>query len=84
MVGGLVMGALEKLYHQPSLFTYALLASVCSLYLSSLKRPKKGAVSVPPTLPWVQSDCTFSIQPLQAIYRHTPSFQVHCPPPCMR
>jgi hypothetical protein len=50
MVGGLVMGALEKLYRQPSLFTYSLLASVCSLYLSSSKKAKKKAQS-PPTLP---------------------------------
>jgi hypothetical protein len=33
MVGGLVMGALEKLYRQPSLFAYSLLARVQSLPL---------------------------------------------------
>jgi hypothetical protein len=45
MVGGLVMGALEKLYRQPSFFTYSLLASVPSLYLSSSKKGKKKAQS---------------------------------------
>ena len=41
MVGGLVMGALEKLYRQPSLFAYALLARVQSLPLL-FKRGKKA------------------------------------------
>jgi hypothetical protein len=36
MVGGLVMGALEKLYRQPSLFTY-FFSIVLRLYLSSSK-----------------------------------------------
>jgi hypothetical protein len=37
MVGGLVMGALEKLYRQPSLFTYALLEA-CEVAVSPIQK----------------------------------------------
>jgi hypothetical protein len=40
MVGGLVMGALEKLYRQPALFTYSLLVT-CELCPSPAKKAKK-------------------------------------------
>ena len=41
MVGGLVMGALEKLYRQPALFAYSLRARVPPLSLPSKKAKKK-------------------------------------------
>jgi hypothetical protein len=42
MVCGLVMGALEKLYRQPSLCAYSLLARVQSLSLLFKKGEKKA------------------------------------------
>ena len=42
MVSGLVTGALQKLYHQPSLFVYAPLTRVRSLPLLCKKGQKKA------------------------------------------
>jgi hypothetical protein len=59
MVGGLVMGALEKLYRQPSLFAYALLATR-EVSASPLQKGHKKSAVLPPVT-GVQFDCDFNI-----------------------
>jgi hypothetical protein len=49
MVGGLVMGALEKLYRQPSLLACSLLKS-CEVAVSPIQKGHKES-AVLPTLP---------------------------------
>ena len=58
MVGRLVMGALEKLYRQPSLFACSLLKA-CEAAVSPIQKDHKKS-AVLPTLPWAWSDCAFS------------------------
>jgi hypothetical protein len=58
MVGGLVMGALEKLYRQPSLFACSLLAT-CEVSASPLQKGHKKSAVLPP-VPWVLFDCDFN------------------------
>ena len=58
MIGGLVMGAVEKLYRQP-LFSPILYSTSRCLYISSPRKDnKKGALTSPPK--WFMSDCAFS------------------------
>jgi hypothetical protein len=55
-----MMGALEKLYHQPSLFAYSLLKAYEVAVSPIQKGHKKSAVL--PTLPLARSYCAFSIR----------------------
>jgi hypothetical protein len=71
MVGGLVMGALEKLYRQPSLFAYPLLTRVQSLPLLFKKAKKKRS----PTRYREYSPTALQYTALRVTHRHTPSFQ---------
>jgi hypothetical protein len=46
MVGGLVMGALEKLYRQPSLFACSLLKA-CEAAVSPIQKDHKKTIILP-------------------------------------
>ena len=60
MAGGLVMGALEKLYRQPSLFAPSFLATY-EVSASPLQKMQKKSAA-PPTLPRVQFNCALDIR----------------------
>ena len=78
MVGGLVMGALEKLYRQP--FAYAVLTA----YEASASPVQKGCKKVPPHVTVGIVQLRLSYTALQVVHRPHPIQGLQPPTPVSR